>query len=233
LHLSPTSPQFTITQGVFDTQESCGLLQGTMVVHLLGHAAHNVPLSGLVTDSESSHGTVLIDSGGIHVARQFSNRLHVDVPALAMWVSVGIAGTVRADMLFPPPDRFCTPTVNSSGMAGRIDLSGSTSVTMNDAVLLLSQCPHGTFAFCFFSDSQGQVVFGNGVRCVTGTLHRLPPLQLSANGTASLALDLDHPPLSSYLRPGTTWGFQCGFRDPAAGGAALNATDAIRLRFVP
>ncbi len=204
-----------------------------MVVRLLGHSALNVPLAGRTTDSESSHGVISIDSAGIHVGRQFSNRLNVDVPALALSVHVGIAGMIRADMSFPPPTRFCTAAVNSSGMPGRIDLSGSTSVTMNDGVLLLSQCPHDRSAFCFFGDGQGQVAFGNGVRCVAGTLHRLPALRLSANGSASLSLDLSHPPLSNYLRPGTTWGFQCGFRDPAAGGAGFNATDAIRVRFVP
>src|SRR5882672_2595886 len=43
LHLSPTSPRFLVTNGMFDTQGSCAVLDGTMVVRLLGHSALNVP----------------------------------------------------------------------------------------------------------------------------------------------------------------------------------------------
>lgn len=233
VRISPMTPRFSVSHGVFDTTSSFTCLDGTMVAHVLGHAPVSVPLAGMVSDSASSHGTIVIDNAGIHMDRQFSNRLNLDVPAVGLIVHLGLAGMIRADMLYAPVDRFCTPTLNSSGLAGRLDVTGTPSVTMNNCGIQVSQCPHDTFGVCFFGPDQGQLPFGNGVRCVTGTIHRLPSLHFSANGSASLALDLSSPPLSSYLRPGTTWGFQCGFRDPAAGGARFNATDAVRFRFVP
>jgi hypothetical protein len=233
LRISPTTPQFAIANGAFDTTGSFGCLGGTMVVHLLGQVPVNVPCGGLVSDSESTHGAIAIDASGIHVARQFSNRLNVDVPAVGLVVHIGVAGTIRADMSYPPAVRFCPATMNSTGLVGRIDASGTTSVTMNDCGLQFSHCPHDVFGVCFAGSSQGQVTYGNGVLCVVGTVHRLPSVHFAASGTASLALDLDSPPLSSYLVPGSTWGFQCAFRDPAAGGARLNTTDAIQLRFTP
>jgi hypothetical protein len=233
LRISPTTPLFLVSHGAFDTTGSFACLDGTMVVRMLGHAPVNVPLAGLVSDSASSHGVILIDQAGIHVGRQFSNRLNVDVPVVGLVVHLGVAGVIRADMSYPQGERFCTPSVNSSGLAGRLDITGTTSVTMNDCGIQVSQCPHDTFGLCFFGQGRGQVTFGNGTRCVTGPTHRLPPMHFSANGSASLALDLSSPGLAPYLQPGTTWGFQCGFRDQAAGGAKFNATDAVSIRFVP
>jgi hypothetical protein len=233
LRISPSSPTFAVAHGVFDTDSSFAVLDGTMVVRLLGYSPTTLSLVGSTSDSESSHGEIVIDHAGIHIGRQFSNRLNVDVPGLGLVVHLGVAGVIRADMSYPPADRFCSATANSSGLPGRIDSSGTTSVTMNDCVLAVSGCPHDSFAFLFFGSDRGQVTFGNGVRCVTGTLHRLPTLHLSSSGTASLALDLNDAHVAGSLRPGSTWGFQCGFRDTAAGGARLNATDAIGLRFVP
>lgn len=233
LRISPMTPLFLVSHGAFDTTSSFTCLDGTMVVRLLGQVPVSCPLAGLVSDSTHSHGDIQIDQAGIHVARQFSNRLNVNVPVVGLVVHFGVAGMIQADLSYPPGQRFCTPSVNSSGLAGRLDLTGTPSVTMNDCGIQVSQCPHDTFGQCFFGQGQGQVVFGNGTRCVTGPIHRLPPIHFSANGSASLSLDLSSPGLSAYLQPGTTWGFQCGFRDQAAGGAKFNATDAVRIRFVP
>ena len=41
------------------------------------------------------------------------------------------------------------------------------------------------------------------------------------------------PNASTQITAGSTWLFQAWFRDPAAGGAAFNLSDARQIEFLP
>ena len=174
-----------------------------------------------------------IDGNGIHLTREFDNALDAHVPTLALDLHFGIAGQLRADMNFPPPTHFCPATPNSTGVAGQIDFIGTTSVSRNDGQLYVSQCPPNVTGLCIAGDQQGQVPFGNGYRCATGRLLRFGTLHVGAGGSALCSYDLQAPPLAGNLVAGSRWNVQFVYRDPAAGGAAFNATDAMAIDFVP
>jgi len=234
LVVQPSSPPFSCDAGgLFLTDVACVVTGGTLEVSMSGSAFLNVPIVGMLTDTSRSHGQLWIDGNGIHLTREFDNSLDVSVPALSLDLHIGIAGQLRSDMNFPVPPHFCPATPNSTGVAGRIDFIGTSSVSRNDGQLFVSQCPPNVTGLCIAGDQQGQIPFGNGYRCATGQLLRFGTLHIGSGGTATCAYDVLAPPLAGNLVAGSRWNFQFVYRDPAAGGAGFNATDAIAVDFVP
>jgi hypothetical protein len=234
LVVQPHSPPFSCdSAGLFLADASCVVTGGILEVSMSGSAFINVTIVGTVSDTTRSHGQVWIDGNGIHLTREFDNTLDVQVPTLALDLHFGIAGQLRADMGFPPPTRFCPATPNSTGVAARLDFSGTSSVSRNDGQFSVSQCPHNVTGLCIAGDNQGQVPFGNGYRCATGQLLRFGTLHVGSAGSGSCPCNLLAPPLVGNLVAGTRWNFQFVYRDPAAGGASFNASDALAIDFVP
>ncbi len=133
---------------------------------------------------------------------------------------------------------FCTGMPNSVGGGSTISYSGSTSVAANDLVLGAGAMPPGKSALFFYGPGQITVLFGNGLLCASGgTVYRLlPAVTTSPSGSASHALDLTQPPAGSgpgAITPGSAWTFQCWYRDPDAGGASYNTSNALRATFCP
>ena len=121
---------------------------------------------------------------------------------------------------------YCTSTPNSTGSPARIDWSGSCVAATNDFTLLAAPVPDQPFLF-FFGPGQTQVPFGNGVLCVSGGLKRILPPEFATGNVAERKVDL-----AQYgLTAGTTVNFQCWFRDPAAGGAKYDSSDALAVTF--
>jgi len=146
-------------------------------------------------------------------------------------------GAVFVYELDPPVTRYCSSTINSSGQAARIDVSGTTSIMANDMVLTVTHCPVGTFGLFFYGQQAANFPLGDGRLCVSPFapgLFRIPPtVQVDLNGRATLALDFLALPGAGQIQGGDTWNFQCWFRDSAPGGSGSNLSDAIRVIFCP
>lgn len=132
---------------------------------------------------------------------------------------------------------YCESTVNSSGVAATISMSGSLSVAAGDTALLAAGAPAGRPGLFFYGLQPAQIPFGDGWLCVSPFapgLIRLPPVQLVApDGTAELLLDLTRLPPSAPIGAGTTAYFQFWFRDLPAGGSGSNLSDGVQATFVP
>jgi hypothetical protein len=76
------------------------------------------------------------------------------------------------------------------------------------------------------------VTFGNGLRWIGGSLKRLPLFQTDSAGNVNFPTDMTANPLNTVL-PGDVRGFQLWYRDPLAGGAFFNASDALEITFCP
>ena len=78
-----------------------------------------------------------------------------------------------------------------------------------------------------------QVPFGEGFRCVGGSIFRLNPASLAnGNGHSQRSLDYANPPQpAGQIGPGSTWNFQAWYRDNVGGMTTSNFTDAIALTF--
>jgi glucose/arabinose dehydrogenase len=132
-------------------------------------------------------------------------------------------------------ESYCVAAPNSSGPGATIASSGSTSISAEDFVLEISGGPPGATSMFFYGSNPTSTPFGDGFLCVDPPNYRLrPPLQLSAQSTGSYAIDYQNPPLvEATILAGSTWCFQCWYRDPAFGGTGFNTTDGLRASFCP
>ena len=137
--------------------------------------------------------------------------------------STGLSSTIGTN--------YCVSTVNSTGSAALIAASGSLSVMDQSLTLTAAPVPDQPGIF-FFGPNQVQLAFGNGFRCVGGTLVRLP-VAIGANNELIHDVDFGSPVVAPNLVGNTTWNFQGWYRDPAAGGAAFNLTDGTELMLIP
>jgi hypothetical protein len=125
-------------------------------------------------------------------------------------------------------DNYCSVNANSTGLPARMTVGGTASLADDDFCLRAEPVPDQAFLF-FFGPQQQELPFGDGFLCVGGGLTRVGPPQAAVGGVAQRTLDL---PSVGITAPGTLH-FQCRFRDPAAGGAMFNTSDATSVTFVP
>ena len=75
-------------------------------------------------------------------------------------------------------------------------------------------------------------MFGNGYRCVGGSVYRLSAQAANSFGEADRLLDLAHMP-NGQIVPGQPWNFQFWYRNPAGGGAGFNLSNGLSVTFCP
>ncbi|MAE45296.1 MAG: hypothetical protein CMJ86_00230, partial [Planctomycetes bacterium] len=128
---------------------------------------------------------------------------------------------------------YCTSSPNSVGPGAVISYSGTAFVANNDLTLIASACPTSEFGIFFYGPGQISNPVGNGILCVS-QFFRLAPILTNSAGTAALSMDLTSPPdPAGQIDAGETWNFQFWYRDPSAGGAGFNFTDALNITFCP
>lgn len=122
---------------------------------------------------------------------------------------------------------YCSTSNNSTGSPAIISAAGSNSVADNNLTLTAGPVPNNIGLF-FYGPTQTQVPFGNGFRCITGSIVRLNPPASSSGNTATRVVDL----LTQGIGVGST-NFQHWYRDPAGGGALFNLSDGLEVGFTP
>jgi len=135
----------------------------------------------------------------------------------------------------PTDGNYCTSAPNSTGGAAMMSVSGSSSVSSNNLVLHSSNVAAGQPGIFYYGPDEISQPFGNGTRCVgSAQVYRLDVETASAMSELVHALDNTSPPTASgQITAGSTWKFQAWFRDPAAGGAFFDLSDAYSLTFTP
>lgn len=126
---------------------------------------------------------------------------------------------------------YCTALPNSTGVAASIGSQGDPSLHSGTFTLTAAHLPPNAIAI-FASGTSAidpGVPFGNGLRCIGGALVRRGVLHASAGIVAALQ-DFSAPEYAG-TQPGQVLHFQCVYRDPSAGGAAFNSTDALSVAF--
>jgi hypothetical protein len=128
---------------------------------------------------------------------------------------------------------YCTTSPNSFGSGALINAFGTPSVSANDILLSVSGGPPGEFALLFYGEGQVANPLGDGTICIGSNFQRLlPAVQFDQLSTLARTLDLNAPPnQSGQVTVGSTWNFQCWYRDPGAGGAGFNFSNAVSITF--
>ncbi len=134
-------------------------------------------------------------------------------------------------------ERICASTANSTGSSARLSTRGPISIGDESLDLAVTDGVPGEFGIFFYGASQIEIPFGNGYRCAGGQLFRFaPPVLMDGSRSASHTIDFGAPPVSSgsgQWLSGSTWIQQFWYRDPAAGGAFFNLSDALAITFLP
>ena len=104
-------------------------------------------------------------------------------------------------------------------------------ISQNNLILVAYGCPPNTSGIFLYGQGQTQVPFGNGWRCIAGSLHRLGLTVVDAFGDATENFDVNAPP--ALVHAGDTWNFQFWYRNPAGGGTGTNVSDGLQVMFCP
>jgi hypothetical protein len=121
----------------------------------------------------------------------------------------------------------CSSTPNSTGAPAVISAFGRCSITDGELTLSATPVPDEPFLF-FHGPLRTQAPFGDGFLCVAGQLVRLLPPGQGSGGLALRTLDL-----AAYGFVAGARSFQCWYRDPLAGAAGFNTSDAVEVILAP
>ena len=122
-------------------------------------------------------------------------------------------------------ENTCRATVNSTGAPASMSAFGSDRAVVGSEVSLTAEPVPDQVGLFFFGSTEIEVPFGNGYLCVGGGVTRVFPPVRAIGRTVSTVLG------TGAFVPGETVYFQYWFRDPGAGGAAFNTSDALRVTF--
>jgi endonuclease/exonuclease/phosphatase family metal-dependent hydrolase len=128
---------------------------------------------------------------------------------------------------------YCIAAPNSVGPGASIAIAGSTSVAANNLLLQTQGLPPGAAGLYYFGLNAVQQPFGNGYRCVSGSVYRFSVQNADFLGTLNRAVNFTQAPAAGVLVPGSTWRFQLWYRNPAGGGAGFNLSDGVRVGLCP
>ena len=131
---------------------------------------------------------------------------------------------------FDDPPTFCPATASSLGVPARIEALCLIHLGDGPIDVHVEPVPDGS-GLLLLGSARTQEPFGNGFRCVAGRV--FPSRTHSASG-GDLHFRFDPAQVpGAPIASGSTWNLQAIFRDPAAGGARVNASDAIAVTMLP
>jgi hypothetical protein len=126
---------------------------------------------------------------------------------------------------------------NSSGQGALLLARGSASILHDNLILEAAPVPSGKTGLFFLGTQATSLPFGDGMRCVGGSLYRLA-VRVS-NGGLSIGPGLVAGsrfrfPASGQIRVGSTWTVQAWYQDSAGPcGSGVNMSDALSILFTP
>ena len=126
-------------------------------------------------------------------------------------------------------DLACTGSLNTTGKASRLAVTGSLAVHQDRLTLHASNLPPGEFSlFLYGQPGPPLPIQSGGALCLTGGVHRmLPPGRVGTWGQRVLDIDFSVPREAANLLPGTTWAFQVWHRDNFFGTSYTGTTNAV------
>jgi serine protease AprX len=175
-------------------------------------------------------------AAGIWTVEVFADDInqdaHVETPALDADFALVVRGTAGSGGTpCLSPTVYCTGAANSwSPNGARLVASGSTSVLANNLHFQVQTMSTNTFGVIFQGDQQTTAASGFGTLCVAGQTFRIGIVASDFFGLANYTLDLSNPTTpAATIVSGSTWNFQCWYRDNQAGIPGFNFSDAVSV----
>ncbi len=137
----------------------------------------------------------------------------------------------QAPLPCPSPVNYCSSSPNSVGPGSFMSWQGSSSIANNNLELIAVGCPPNAAGLFYYGQNAVQTPFGNGFRCIGGSVFRLPIITTDFLGDGHRVLN--YGALPQPISSGEQWRFQFWYRNPAAGGAGFNLSDGLLVTFCP
>ncbi len=196
LHVRVDSPSFTIDAlGNFNATATMTALAGTLVVTPLAGSQSTTALAGSSSAPSTQAGTLTFPAGALHLTTPINSTFAFNDPTSGASGTITVVGTLHADGATPmitlcdpgqgsvlacpcanPPAGTARGCDNSSTTGGaQLTAAGSPSLASDTLVFTTNgEKPTATSVVLQGTASSGTgTVFGQGVRCVAGTLKRL------------------------------------------------------------
>jgi hypothetical protein len=125
---------------------------------------------------------------------------------------------------------YCTTSPNSLGSGALLESTGAPSLSINGFTLFVQLAAANKPGLFFYGPTQVSVPLGDGLRCVGGSIRRLPVIQTDSLGSGSQFLDFSSAGLD-LLQASDVRQFQFWYRDTGFGVAGFNLSDALEVRF--
>lgn len=143
-------------------------------------------------------------------------------------------GPFPYDWNHPFGDSYCFNEANSTGMPGRIQLLGTSSLSElaagGELTVQASRCPADQFGVLVVGEGVGEIpLAAGGTLCVGTPTGRVGPVALNGNGAGSRVWL--HPSNLAGLQAGDPRTVQLWHRDSTPGGTGL--THAVRIELLP
>lgn len=129
---------------------------------------------------------------------------------------------------------YCSTSPNSAGSGALISAGGSTSFAANNLVFETTGVPPIKPGIYYYGPGTDSAPFGNGFRCVSGPVFRLPVTVSTPGGVMTWSYDNLAPPNpTGQVTPGSTWYYQLWYRDPLDPPAGFNLSNGLQIDFLP
>ena len=254
LTLSPASlPVAVAANGTFSANVILTATSGTLTVSPLGGVPSTSSLVGATSTPTTVNGTLVRSGSTWSLSAPINSSFAFSDPASGSTGSFTVVGTLRADYALvrayclgdgtsiacPCGNNSSTAAaagcLNSAGTPGRLVGSGLPSVTNDTLTLRVSGLPATTTALLFQGTGATAAVFGDGLRCASGTIVRLGT-QPTVGGIAQWPV-AGNPlaiagavPLAGGMRTYQAW-----YRNSAAycTASVFNLTNGVQIDWLP
>jgi len=265
MHLSVDAPLATVDAlGNFTATVTVTALAGSLVVTPLLGSQSTAPLAGNSSAPAPQAGTIVYSAGVLQLVIPINNQFQFSDPTSGTSGSITVTGTLHADVGAPmvslcdpghagvlacpcanPPAGSARGCDNSSLTGGaQLSASGLASLAADTLHFAASgEKPSATSILLQGTTSSSGAVFGQGVRCVAGTLKRLyqatavaGSISVPAVGDASVSARSAF--LGDTLASGAVRTYAVYYRDPVVQGgcpatSSFNVTQSGQVTWLP
>ncbi len=232
LQVEVISPPFAVAaNGSFSTSIQINVLSGTRCITPFNGTPVITDISGESSGPSPSSGTVTWNGSEYVALLPVNTVFPFSEPGSGITGNLFINGTMIARHVPAAPTVFCSSLANSTGQTAAVSFSGQTSLGAGAPTIHATQLPSNIMGLFFHGSNQIDLPFGNGRRCVGGTLARFQAVRTGAAGQVTQLIDNSTLPMT--LQAGEQSQFQFWFRDVAAGGAGFNTSDALSVTYTP
>ena len=265
MHIAVDAPQTSVDGlGNFTATVTVTATAGSLVVTPLGGSQTTTPLAGNQSAPSSQAGTITYSGGSLHLVIPINNQFNFVDPTTGITGSITVTGTLHANAGAPMVS-LCDPGLNgvpacpcanppsgsargcnNSSATGGAQLSASGLASLSSDTLHFStsgEKPTATSVLLQGSVVSNGAVFGQGVRCVSGTLKRLYQAtavagSISVPPPAGPSVSARSAALGDVLGSGAVRSYAVYYRDPIVLGgcpaaSSFNVTQTGQVTWLP